>query len=341
MFFRRKHFDKVTDIDNIAWLQRDGNDKRQMTQWMDEDFYRLWLQNMEWAFDLLGMMDQYKRFVEELREGADLDLEAPAGMVPVRGWWNRRSVRKAMENLEKAFPTFELTPVKDGQVLRYKGEKSKALELWGAVTDLLGKATVIGLVTPGLQYYVKGTQVGYSPRTRHLFRRGNTVERGARAFGPGMHTLGRGGEEGELDLDRMDVGRHRLFCVSHAARQRGEDPSGGRAAGDVAGSKDTGAVCGRAGARRIPPGSCGGFPQHSARPVEEPSRGARQEQDRCGDVPLRDAQRPSCPFAGEARVCGCSESLRRIDGLAGEPRAVNGHWRGRPERRFSFVRRGV
>ncbi|MCL6444756.1 MAG: hypothetical protein K6T83_15095 [Alicyclobacillus sp.] len=99
MFFWKKHFFEIGDVDNIVWLRRDGNDKRQVTQWMDEDFYRWWTENMEWAFGILGMMDQYERFVEELSGEDDLDLEAPTGMVPVRGWRNRSTVAKAMQNI--------------------------------------------------------------------------------------------------------------------------------------------------------------------------------------------------------------------------------------------------
>lgn len=39
------------------------------------------------------------------------------------------------------------------------------------------KTTVVSTVTPGLRYYVQGTQVGYDKETRHLFKRRNTLER--------------------------------------------------------------------------------------------------------------------------------------------------------------------
>jgi hypothetical protein len=177
MFGRKKMDVDPASVDNIVWFRRKGDDKRNVTQWMDEDFYRLWMGSMKWAFDLLGMMDQYKRFVEEIREEAESNLGVPVGLVPVRGWRNRHSLRTAAENLENAFPVFELIRVKGGQVLRHKGEKVKALEQWEAVTDLLGKTTVVSFVTPGLQYYVEGSLAGYPSVIRHLFRQGNTVER--------------------------------------------------------------------------------------------------------------------------------------------------------------------
>lgn len=94
----------------------------------------------------------------------------------MRGWQNRHSLKTAMENLQAAFPTYELVKVEGGQALKYTGSRANALEQWHGITDLLAKTTVISIVTSGIQHYVEGTQVGYSPVTRHLFKRGNTVK---------------------------------------------------------------------------------------------------------------------------------------------------------------------
>ncbi|WP_029419955.1 hypothetical protein [Alicyclobacillus macrosporangiidus] len=176
MFGRKKAGLDPESVENIAWLRLKGDDKQIRAQWMQEDFYRLWLGGMEKAFDLLGMMDQYRRFIEEVSQTVQEEL-CPVGLTPVVGWRNRHSLKTAMTKLPTAFPTFELVKVRGGEGVRFTGSKDEALEQWQGVTDLLAKTTVVSIATQALRYYVEGSQVGYLPTTRHLFKRGNTVER--------------------------------------------------------------------------------------------------------------------------------------------------------------------
>lgn len=161
-------------VTNIIWLCDNADDKRHPGQWLEENFYNVWLKGMERAFDLLGMKDRYRQFTQEVRGP---ELEVRDGLVPARGWQNRHLLRRMAENVDAALTAFRLVPVQGGKALRYGDGREKALEQWEALMDLTAKTTVVALVTPGLQYYVEGSQVGYTTATRHLFKNSNTVER--------------------------------------------------------------------------------------------------------------------------------------------------------------------
>lgn len=163
-------------IENVIWLCDEIDDKRHPGQWADETFYTLWLKGMEWAFNLLGMQDRYIGFKEETSR-ARTGMEPRFGLVPVVGWQNRQALRKAAENIERAFSVFQLVSLQGGKALRYTDRRETALEQWEAVIDLLAKTMVVTLATQALEYYVQGSQVGYTPGTRHLFKRGNTAKR--------------------------------------------------------------------------------------------------------------------------------------------------------------------
>lgn len=175
--FKKREPATLDGFDNVVWFGRKQDKKREVTQWVDWAFYEIWEKAMQDAFDVLGMMDRFKSI---LKEEADVGIATDGGLgplLPVPGHKNRDLLRKATSNIDEVTTRFERIPVGDGTVIRYNGDKAEALEQWRAIAEILGHTTVVAIVTPGLLYYVQGTQVGYSPSTRHMFRRSNTVER--------------------------------------------------------------------------------------------------------------------------------------------------------------------
>ncbi|MCL6633236.1 MAG: hypothetical protein K6T63_11470 [Alicyclobacillus herbarius] len=174
-FIRRAQI-TLHDIDNVMWYGKKQDRPGGVTQWADPDFYRIWEEAMQEAFDLLGMMDRYQAFLQEPNGGETLTSGCD-GLIPVPGPKNRHLLRNALFNIDQVTTALKSIPVVDGNVIRHSGEKSKALDQWRTITELIGQTTVMAIVTPGLRYYVQGTQVGYTPTTKHLFRRSNTLER--------------------------------------------------------------------------------------------------------------------------------------------------------------------
>jgi len=176
MFWRTKGPIAFESLDNIVWYGRAKERRREVTQWMDPEFYEAWEAVMQEAFDLLGMMDRFQDML------SDSYLSANVGgplreMNPVVGQKNRHLLRKTMMNVDGALTAMRKVVVDDGYAVCHYGNTHLALDQWKAIAELLGQTTVMTFATQGLQYYVEGSQVGYTPATRHLFRRGNTVER--------------------------------------------------------------------------------------------------------------------------------------------------------------------
>ncbi len=173
MLWRKRAVVEPLSSERLVWLGQ----KSEGNQWMDPDFYSVWVHAMEAAFDILGMAERYRTWKDEEKRTNIDSTTGPKGLVPVTGWKNRNVLRRATENLTKVTASFEIVPVPSGTALQFKGEKKKAMEEWSAIVELLGETTVVAIVTPGLEYYVQGTQIGYDRATRHLFKRGNTLER--------------------------------------------------------------------------------------------------------------------------------------------------------------------
>lgn len=163
-------------LDNIVWYGLAKERRRDVTQWMDPEFYEVWEALMREAFDLLGMMDRFQDMMLESDQVTASSVEL-RGMIPVPGRKNRHLLRKTMLNVDGALTTMRKISVEDGFAVCHHGKKHLALDQWKAIMELLGQTTVMTIATQGLQYYVEGSQVGYTPKTRHLFRRGNTVKR--------------------------------------------------------------------------------------------------------------------------------------------------------------------
>ncbi|QQE80441.1 hypothetical protein [Alicyclobacillus sp. SO9] len=178
MFFVREEEPiRLNEINNLVWYGKKRDRKRVVTQWADREFYGVWEAAMQEAFDLLGMMD---RFSTMTSDEAGIEKAKPSGaeeLIPVPGDQNRRLLRKATLNIAEPTSRFDQVLLENGTAIRYTGDKETALKQWGALTELLAQTTMMAIVTPGLQYYVQGTQVGYTPATRNLFRRSNTLER--------------------------------------------------------------------------------------------------------------------------------------------------------------------
>lgn len=173
MFWRKRTVVQPVSNERLVWQGQ----KSEGHQWMDPDFYNVWMQVMAEAFDILGMNDRYQTWKDEEKGVNVKSTIGPDGFLAVTGWKNRHILRRATENLQTVSTSFKVVPVQGGVSLLYTGSKGKALDEWRAIADLLGKTTVTTIVTPSLRYYVQGTQVGYDRATRHLFRRSNTVER--------------------------------------------------------------------------------------------------------------------------------------------------------------------
>ncbi len=161
-------------VDNVVWYGRIKDNKREVTQWMRPEFYQVWETAMREAFDLLGMMDRFRDMISDGHRATADNLNM---LKPVPGWKNRHLMRKVMPNVGKATTTLRKVVSKDGIAVCFTGEMEAALDQWRTLAELFGQATSMAIVTEGLHYYVQGTQVGYTPSTRHLFRRSNTVER--------------------------------------------------------------------------------------------------------------------------------------------------------------------
>lgn len=130
---------------------------------------------MQEAFDIFGMQERYRTWTDEIGKRAG-DIVGPEGLVPVIGWKNRHTLRSVAGNVKNVLASFEAVAVQGGTAVRYTGSNAGALDEWRAITGLLGKTTVVAIVTPGLEYYVRGTQLGYDQVTRHLFKRSNSLE---------------------------------------------------------------------------------------------------------------------------------------------------------------------
>lgn len=175
MFWRTKGPIAFESLGNIVWYSRAKERWREVTQWMDSEFYEVWESVMREAFDLLRMMDRFDDMMSE--QYPSVSAGGPLrGMKPVPGHKNRHLLRKTMTNLDGALTTWQKVSVEGGVAVCHDDNKHLALEQWRAITELLGQTTVMTFATQGLQYYVEGSQVGYTPATRHLFRRGNTAE---------------------------------------------------------------------------------------------------------------------------------------------------------------------
>lgn len=132
---------------------------------------------MQEAFDVLGMTDRFALFTAD---EPGIQMSKPHGadeLIPVTGHQNRNLLRKATSNINEVTTRFKRVPTEYGVAICFTGEKGQALEQWKALAELLGQTTMMSVATTGLLYYVQGTQVGYTPATRHLFRKSNTVER--------------------------------------------------------------------------------------------------------------------------------------------------------------------
>jgi hypothetical protein len=175
MFLRRKANQTVLgDLDNVVWYGRSKDAKREVTQWMRPEFYELWEDALRDAFDLLGMLDRFRDIISDSQRAAAEDFH---GLKPVPGWKNRHLMRRVMSDVGPATTMLRKVQMKDDVAVCFIGEMKDAMDQWCTLTELFGQATAMTIVTEGLRYYVQGTQVGYSPSTRHLFRRSNKVER--------------------------------------------------------------------------------------------------------------------------------------------------------------------
>src|SRR5579875_2086998 len=142
MFGRTKGPIALESLGNIVWYGRAKDRKREVTQWMDPEFYEVWEGVMREAFDLLGMMDRFQEMISEPHPSISAG-ELLRGMKPVPGRKNRHLLRKTMMNVDGALTTMKKISVEDGFAVCHHGKKHLALDQWKAITELLGQTTVM------------------------------------------------------------------------------------------------------------------------------------------------------------------------------------------------------
>jgi hypothetical protein len=167
----------LNGLDNVVWFGTHRDKKREVTQFAERAFLSIWDDSMREAFDILGMMDRFQTMITDEPGTVTSNADGAERLAPVPGYQNRKLLRRATSNIDEVTTKFQRISTGDGVAICYTGDKKQALEQWKALTELLGQTTMMAIVTPGLSYYVQGTQVGYTPATRHLFKRSNTVER--------------------------------------------------------------------------------------------------------------------------------------------------------------------
>lgn len=173
MLWHRHKINERVNTEHLIWFSDDNQD-----QWMDANFYQVWMNEMEKAFYILGMTEQFQKFKTEntlLKAKPD---GIPSRFVKVEGTQNRKSLELALSGL-KGDSSFSLVFTQDdcGKSLRYKRMWERANNEWELIADMLGKTMVIALATDGFRYYIRGTEVGYDRETRHLFKKQNRLER--------------------------------------------------------------------------------------------------------------------------------------------------------------------
>lgn len=180
MFSSRRNRVTLGELDNrgnVVWFGSSRDRKYEVTGWAHPEFYQVWYTAMGWAFDLVSMQDKFREICTDDRSVQQETIPGLESLRPVPGHQNRTLLSKATFNLEQVTTTFGRKVIRDGIVIYHEGNLAMALEQWKAIAELVAQTTVMAIVTPGLEYYVQGTEVGYSPSTRHLFRHGNTVQR--------------------------------------------------------------------------------------------------------------------------------------------------------------------
>lgn len=174
---KRVMLGELDNRENVLWFGRTREKKYEVTGWAHPEFYQVWHTAMGWAFDLLGMKDKFKEICTDDRSVQQEVIPGLEMLKPVPGYQNRTLLSKATFNIQKVTTALERQTIRDGTVIYHRGNLAMALEQWKAIAELVAQTTVMAIVTPGLEYYVQGTEVGYAPATRHLFRHGNRVER--------------------------------------------------------------------------------------------------------------------------------------------------------------------
>jgi hypothetical protein len=167
MFWKRNTGSKHREIQNLIWYL----EKETGAQWMDKQFYKVWIIGMCEAFDILGM-DRFKQSFKNIQGDSHND-----DLVPVQDKKNKQLLEHTMKKMNGVNPKLQLIRGKCFLALRYLGDKSNALKDWQGIVKLWKYTTVVTLATQGLGYYVEGSQAGYNPRTKFLFNPSNYVEK--------------------------------------------------------------------------------------------------------------------------------------------------------------------
>ena len=164
--------DQVRKMQRVVWYERQIG-KTLSGQWINVAFWTVWVSSITQTFTNMGLEHFLPTmFGRQFKPVSDVD-----GLIPITGTTSRRIIEHAMQHIETVTTVFDVVDVGGARVVQWRDNQDQALEEWGELAGKLTRVAVATVVTDELQHYVRGTEAAYHPSTRHMFVRGNTVEK--------------------------------------------------------------------------------------------------------------------------------------------------------------------
>lgn len=165
----------LEDLKNVVWFGRGSDNKIRHTQWMDIQFYAVWVKSLSEAFEIAGNPKQY-RLMKQGSDIGDVPSDEISHLFPVSGHLNSQLLRDAI--LGRACGSGPLHPVnvREGIAVHYINNRKAALVEWGKAVAKTMVATIEFWSFQELAAYVLGDQKEYPSDIRHVFCRENSIE---------------------------------------------------------------------------------------------------------------------------------------------------------------------
>ncbi|QQE77274.1 hypothetical protein [Alicyclobacillus sp. SO9] len=120
----------LAELKNVVWFGQSKDNRTRHTQWMDMQFYAVWIKRLREAFEVAENPKQYR----QMKQGSDIG-NAPSDAIrhlfPVSGHLNSRLLRDAI--LGKGCAHLHSVKVREGIAVYYNGSRKAALKEWSKV----------------------------------------------------------------------------------------------------------------------------------------------------------------------------------------------------------------